>query len=129
MVTEKEKAIAEQYLADRKIKGVWVNSAGELFFDEGLAKASDEDAEFIKKSAAKKETAIVPDKPDTKDAEAKNAELKEKNLKLLTDTELKKENYQTMKALVKFFDIKTENNTADTLIVALTQFKETLNNV
>lgn len=129
MITEKEKAIAQEYLADKVIKGIWVNSEGELFFDEGLAKASDEDAEFVKKSAVQKEPSTVSDKTDTKDAEAKNAELKEKNLKLLADTELKKENYQVMKSLVKFFDIKTENNTADTLITALTQFKETLNNV
>ena len=129
MITEKEKAIAHEYLADKVIKGIWVNSAGELFFDEGLAKASDEEAEFIKKLAAKKESQADTDDTTTQAADAKNAELKEKNLKLLAETELKKENYQAMKALVKFFEITTEDNKADTLITALTAFKETVNNL
>ncbi|QSW90706.1 hypothetical protein J0383_07820 [Flavobacterium endoglycinae] len=130
MVTEKEKDIAQEYLADKSIKGVWVNSAGELFFDEGLAKASDEEAEFIKKSKAdqKESDTTATDKKDEA-AEAQAAELKEKNLKLLAETELRKENYQTMKALVKFFEITTEDHKADTLITALTNFKETLKSV
>lgn len=121
MITDKEKSIATDYLAGKSIKGVWVNSAGELFFDEGLAKASDEDAEFVRTPAAKKKEQTADQNKDTQ-----NAELKEKNLKILAELELKKENYQTMKALVKFFEIKTENNSADTFIAALTQFKETL---
>lgn len=121
MVTDKEKAIATDYLAGKTIKGVWVNSAGELFFDEGLAKASDEDAEFVRTPAEKKKEQAADQNKD-----AQNAELKEKNLKILAELELKKENYQPMKALVKFFEIKTESNSADSFIAALTQFKETL---
>lgn len=131
MVTEQEKTIALEYLADKTIKGVWVNSAGELFFDEGLAKASDEDAEFIRKPAQKEVKKADSDKKDNQSKDVQNppsdnSELKEKNLKILAELELKKENYQSMKALVKFFEIKTENNSADTFITALTQFKETL---
>lgn len=121
MVTEKEKAIATEYLADKLIKGVWVNSAGELFFDEGLAKASDEDAEFVKKTPAKTEKS-----DEIKNDDSQGAELKETNLKLLAETELKKENYKEMAALAKFFDIKTEDKKAETLITALTEFKATL---
>jgi hypothetical protein len=121
MVTEKEKAIAKEFLADKLIKGVWVNSAGELFFSEHLAKASDEDAEFVKKPVEKKESDT-----DTQSIDAQDSELKAKNLKLLAETELIKENYKEMTALVKFFEITTEDKKADTLIGALTEFKETL---
>lgn len=129
MVTEKEKAIAAEYLADKSIKGVWVNSAGELFFDEGLAKASDEDAEFIKKLKEDQKANAETTGTNTQNGGADDAELKEKNLKLLAETALVKENYQTMKGLVKFFDIKTEDVKANTLIAALTAFKETLKQV
>lgn len=134
MITEKEKAIAQEYLADKVIKGVWVNSAGELFFDEGLAKASDEDAEFVRKPAEKKVKEAGSETKDSTKKDAQNtlivnAELKEKNLKLLSELELKKENYDAMKALVKFFEIKTEGKSADTFITALGQFKETLKSV
>lgn len=118
MITEKEKAIAQEFLADKLIKGVWVNSAGELFFSEDLAKASDEDAEFIRKLK-------LDQKPDAV-AETDDLELKAQNLKLLAETELIKENYKEMMALVKFFEITTEDKKADTLIGALTEFKETL---
>lgn len=129
MITEKEKAIAQEFLADKVIKGIWVNSAGELFFDEGLAKASDDEAEFIKKPKEDQKTDAGTAEASTQTGDADDAELKAKNLKLLAETTLVKENYQTMKTLVKFFDIKTEDNKADTLIGALTQFKETVNNL
>lgn len=129
MVTEKEKAIAEEFLADKVIKGVWVNSAGELFFDEGLAKASDEEAEFIKKPKADQKPDAGKADTNTQTRGADDTELKEKNLKLLAELDLKKENYEAMKALVKFFEIETENKKAETLIAALTQFKETLKQV
>jgi hypothetical protein len=119
MITEKEKSIAKEYLVDKEIEGIWVNSAGELFFDEGLAKASDKEAEFVKKSAGKKKT-------ETADQEV---ELKAKNLQLLQETNLEKENYKPMLALANFFDIKTEDKRAETLIKALTEFKETLKTV
>ncbi|MEO6176781.1 MAG: hypothetical protein ABIP27_16640 [Flavobacterium circumlabens] len=129
MITEKEIAIAQEYLADKTIEGVWVNEAGELFFSKELALASDKDAEFIKKTAKKKEQQTGTPGADSHVAEAKSAALKEEKLKLLAETTLVKENYQAMKGLVKFFEIKTENNSADTLITALTAFKETLKNL
>jgi hypothetical protein len=111
MVTEKETAVAKEYLEGKTIKGIWVNSNGELFSSEHLAKSSDEDAEYVK---------------NTKEEKASDTDTQAENLKLLEDTELVKENYQVMAALVKAFELKTADKKAETFIEALTQFKETL---
>lgn len=52
---------------------------------------------------------------------------KEEKLKELSELELVTGNYQQMKALANFFELKTENQKAETLITALTDFKTTLN--
>ncbi len=121
MVTDKETAIAKEYLAGKTIKGIWVNSQGELFSNKELAIASDEDAEYVR-------NIIEGDKAD---AEATNVvktdeESKAANLKLLEETELTKQNYKVMQSLVKAFEIKTADNKAETLIEALTKFKADL---
>ncbi|MCV9929516.1 hypothetical protein OIU83_17780 [Flavobacterium sp. LS1R49] len=111
MVTKKQIAVAKEYLAGKTIKGIWVNSEAELFTSEDLAKKSDEDAEFVK---------------NTKEEKVSDEDAQAENLKLLEDTELIKENYPVMAALIKAFAIKTVGKNADTYIEALTQFKETL---
>ncbi|MCU7615660.1 hypothetical protein NZ698_00500 [Chryseobacterium sp. PBS4-4] len=52
---------------------------------------------------------------------------REAKIKELEALELVTANYNEMKALVKFFDLKVENQKAETLITALTEFKNTLN--
>jgi hypothetical protein len=111
MVTEKETAVAKEYLEGKTIKGIWVNSNGELFSNEHLAKSSDEDAEFVK---------------NTKEEKALDTDTQAENLKLLEETELTKENYKTLVVLVNAFKIEVSDKKAETLIAALTQFKETL---
>jgi hypothetical protein len=54
MITQEHKKIAQEYLADKELKGVWVNSKGELFLKEAHAMTSDKDAEFVKKGAKEK---------------------------------------------------------------------------
>ena len=113
MIKEEAIAVAKAYLEGKQIKGIWVNSNGELFSNEHLAKSSDEDAEFVKSTKEEKATEI-----DT-DTQADN-------LKLLEETELIKENYKTLVVLVNAFKIEVSDKKAETLIAALTQFKETL---
>jgi ABC-type uncharacterized transport system auxiliary subunit len=57
------------------------------------------------------------------DLEAKAFEESEKMAKELKDTELVKRNYQKMKSLVKYFEIEVANQSADTLIKALEEYK------
>ncbi|WP_102980121.1 hypothetical protein [Chryseobacterium scophthalmum] len=52
---------------------------------------------------------------------------KEAKIKELNALELVTANYNEMKVLVKYFDLKVENQKAETLIAALTEFKTTLN--
>jgi len=121
MVTDKETAIAKEYLAGKTIKGIWVNSQGELFSSKELAIASDEDAEYVRnitevEKADAEGTNVVKTDEESKDA----------NLKLLEETALTKQNYKVMQSLVKAFEIKTADNKAETLIEALTKFKADL---
>lgn len=73
-------------------------------------------ADIITKAAAKTDVQDVPD--------ADKAE----KLKELEALELVSANYNEMKILVKYFDLKVENQKADTLITALTEFKQSLIN-
>ena len=48
----------------------------------------------------------------------------EQKLKELENTELVKENYRILRGLVKYFQIETTDQRADTLIAALTAYKQ-----
>jgi mevalonate kinase len=113
MVKEKQIAVAKEYLAGKTLKGIWINSEAELFSSEDLAMKSDEDSVFVK---------------NTKE-EPSEKEISEESLKLLEDTELTKENYNAMAALVKLLEIKTKDKKAETFIEALNQFKESLKTI
>lgn len=155
MVTEKETAIAKKYLEGKAIEGIWVNSNGELFSNEHLAKSSDKTAKFVENTTSKKEAEPETDKKANNtdltkavgDANKKatntdktvtdtnqvktvtDADKKAENLKLLAETPLVKDNYKIMQTLVQAFDLKTADKRAETYIEALTQFKTTLNPV
>lgn len=52
---------------------------------------------------------------------------KQEKLVELSELELVKENYQEIKALVKYFDLKPNDQKAETLISVLSEFKNSLN--
>jgi len=64
---------------------------------------------------------------DSEESTSKNEAEKTQKLQELAELELISANYNEMKALAKYFDVKTEGQKADAFITALTEFKATLN--
>jgi len=100
-----------------------ITSDGRVFHTLGSAQGfagtlEDQTIESYKRAVLEKENKS-PDGDDTADKEAKLAELAE--------LELVKENYIPIKALVKYFDLKPADQKAETLIAALTDYKNSLN--
>lgn len=97
-----------------------ITSDGRVFHTLGAAQGfagtlDDQTIESFKRSVLEKES-------KTDDAGDKDAKLKE-----LSELELVKENYNQIKGLVKFFDLKPADQKAETLISALTDYKNSLN--
>lgn len=98
-----------------------ITSDGRVFHTLGAAQGfagtlDNQEIESYKRSVLEKE---INTNDDTADKDAK--------LKELAELELVKENYNQMKGLVKYFDLKTADQKAETLIAALTEYKNTLN--
>ena len=60
-------------------------------------------------------------------AKAGIEETRNEKIAELNALELVSANYKEMKALAKYFDVKSEDQKAETLITALTELKNTLN--
>lgn len=101
-----------------------ITSDNRVFHNKGAAESFAGTLDDKKISSFERKLVMKKD-PETKpvDKEADKAE----KLKELEALELVKENYNQMKALVKYFEIKTADQKAETLIAALTEFKTTLN--
>lgn len=100
-----------------------ITSDGRVFHTLGSAQGfagtlDDQTIESYKISVLEKETTN-----EGFDAEAE----KQAKLEELATLELVKENYHEIKALVKYFDLKPADQKAETLIAALTEYKNTLN--
>lgn len=99
-----------------------ITSDGRVFHTTGAAQGfagtlNDETIETYKRTILNKsvESSVDPE-----------AEKQNKLTELLA-LELVSSNYQEMKALVKYFDLKPIDQKAETLIATLTEFKNTLN--
>lgn len=66
-------------------------------------------------------------KKDVQDIIKTADEARAEKIAELNALELDSSKYNEMKVLVKFFDLKVENQKAETLITALTEFKNSLN--
>lgn len=100
-----------------------ITSDGRVFHTLGSAQGfagtlDDQEIESYKRSVLEKEATN-----DGFDADAE----KQTKLEELATLELVKENYQEIKALVKYFDLKPADQKAETLIAALTEYKNSLN--
>lgn len=89
---------------------------GSCFFTENAAET------HAKTLNDKKVKAVHNTNSPTNDDTNANMELEAK-VKELESTELVKENYKVLKDLVKYFQIDTVDQKAETLIVALTEYK------
>lgn len=101
-----------------------VTSDGRVFHNKGGAQGfagtlDDQDIESYSRKVLEKEKSLAQ--------EIDLGDNHESKIKELETLELSTANYNEMKALVKFFDVKVENQKAETLITALTEFKNTLN--
>ena len=99
-----------------KVNAVYAAEDGNVFIEENRAKIHKVKYHTITRTEAK---ASEPAKPGNDE----NAEVLAAKTKELHELELVTSNYQKMKSLVQFFQIETEDQKADTLIAALTEYK------
>jgi hypothetical protein len=101
-----------------------ITSDGRVFHNKGgaLGFAGTLDNQDIESYSRK-----VLEKEKSLEQEIDLGDNKETKIKELNALELVTANYNEMKVLVKYFDLKVENQKAETLIAALTEFKTTLN--
>ena len=114
----------EQIFKDNpKLDEVYKTSDGKFFYLESDARNYAIAAKLDNKKVAK----LVRKAPPNEDTNNENQEAQraEKIIELQA-LELVKENYNQMKSLVKFFEIKTQNQSAEAFIEALTELKKTL---
>lgn len=104
-----------------KLDEVYRTSDGKYFY---LRSDADNHASGLKNKKVQKLTRPIGEQ-NSQDDEGKEDERAEKIAELQA-LELKKENYNQMKSLVKFFEIKTPNQSAEAFIEALTEFKTSL---
>ncbi|KQT17422.1 hypothetical protein ASG31_08405 [Chryseobacterium sp. Leaf404] len=102
-----------------------ITSDGRVFHTKGSALGfagtlDSQDIESYTRKGLEKETTEVT----AKEVLEGNRPEKIKELEAL---ELVTANYNEMKALAKYFEVKTDNQKAETFIAALTEFKKTLN--
>lgn len=110
----------EQIFKDNpKLDEVYRTSDGKYFYLESDAR----NYAIANKLHDKKVTKLVRKATSNEDTNNENRAEKIAELQAL---ELVKENYNKMKSLVKFFEIKTSNQSAEALIEALTEFKKTI---
>lgn len=113
----------EQVFKDNpKLDVAYKTSDGKYFFLENDAQnhASTLEDKKVEKVIPKKETSIAPTEIIQEDNEVnlKKAEL--------LSLELSSKNYNKMLSLVKFFELETKDNKADSLIEVLTDYKNTI---
>ncbi|GIZ15300.1 hypothetical protein [Capnocytophaga catalasegens] len=114
----------EQIFKDNpKLDEVYRTSDGKYFYLESDAR----NYATAAKLHDKKVTKLVRKATLNEDTNNENQDVKRaEKIAELQALELVKENYNQMKSLVKFFDIKTSNQSAEALIEALTEFKKTI---
>ncbi len=118
--TEKAQDYFERHLSNSECH---ITSDGRVFHTLGSAQGfagtlDDQTIESYKRSVLEKETSN-----ESFDADAE----KQAKLEELATLELVNENYQKIKALVKYFDLNPADQKAETLIAALTEYKNSLN--
>lgn len=101
-----------------------ITSDGRVFHTKGSAQGfagtlDNQDIESYSRKVLETENSLKQEADSGADRDAK--------IKELEALELVTANYNEMKALAKYFEVKTENQKAETLIAALTEFKKTLN--
>lgn len=108
-----------------------ISSDGRVFHTKGSAESfavtlEDRTVEsFTRKSMESKDKANdkSSDKDKDKTGDIDVEALVALKTKELQETELVKENYKAIQGLVKYFQIEVENQKAETLIAALTEYK------
>lgn len=108
----------EIFEAHPKLDCYFETSDGSCFYTENAAEAH---AKTQKDKKVKKVYNEGSAKEDSSGAAPDD--IKVLKLKQLQETELVKENYITMKELVKYFEVQVTDQKAETLIEALTAYK------
>ncbi|WP_234111677.1 hypothetical protein [Chryseobacterium sp. R2A-55] len=85
-------------------------------------KNTDDEAELAKLEAEKK----AKEDAEAEKIAKENAEFLAEKTKLLQETDIEKAEYATLKDLAKAFEVKTEDQKAETLKTALIEFKNNL---
>lgn len=101
-----------------KVNTVYAAEDGNVFIEENRAKIHKVKYHTITRTEAKASEGKKPFIVDDLDQSLIAEKTKE-----LQELELVKANYQKMKSLALFFQIETEDQKADTLIAALTEYK------
>ena len=105
-----------------------ITSDGRVFHNKGGALGfagtlDNQEIESYSRKVLEKEKSLQSDIENTGESDISH----EAKLKELETLELTTANYNEMKILVKFFDVKVDNQKAETLITALTEYKKTIN--
>lgn len=101
----------------------FITSDGRVFHTYGHATSFAQEHQLQDQTIESYKRAQVFTDNDSPDPESE----KQVKLEELAGLELVKENYQEIKALVKYFNLKPADQKAETLIAALTEYKNTLN--
>lgn len=114
----------EQIFKDNpKLDEVYKTSDGKFFYLESDAR----NYAIAAKLNNKKVTKLVRKATPNEDTNSDNQDVQRaEKIAELQALELIGKNYNQMKSLVKFFGVKTENQSAEALIEALTEFKTSL---
>lgn len=106
----------------KNVKEVYATEDGNVFIEENRAKIHVKDKKDMKYHTITR-TSAEENQPEKKEVDEIDENLIAEKTKELQELELVKENYQKMKSLVLFFQIETPDLKADSLIAALTEYK------
>lgn len=106
---------------DKKLKQVFASEDGNIFFEENRAKLHSGEKKIEYHTISRMDALGSDEDTNDDDSEVKAAKIKE-----LQELELSTKNYQAMKSLVGYFMIPVNDQKADTLIAALTEYKQKL---
>lgn len=106
---------------DKKLKQVFASEDGNIFFDENRAKLHAGEKKIEYHTISRMDALSSDEDTNDDDSEVKAAKIKE-----LQALELIPKNHPTMRALVNYFSIPVNDQKAETLIAALTEYKQKL---